>query len=92
MDSKIDNQDVRLGLDINEALVQKDGEELIVAVTHYMKEFNLSASSSCIANVPVDEKMPAKIVALDLSRFDSASGSRLARFSFEFDGRYSSYC
>ncbi len=30
--------------------------------------------------------------SLDLSRINSASCSRLTRFSFKFDGRHSSYC
>ncbi len=32
------------------------------------------------------------LFALDLSRINSASCSRLTRFSFKFDGRHSSYC
>ncbi len=37
-------------------------------------------------------KAVAKRVVVDLSRINSASGSRLTRLSFEFDGCYSSYC
>ena len=47
-----DQGDVKLGLNINQALVEKDGSKLIEAVVMYMEHFDLHADVEIIERIP----------------------------------------
>ncbi|MEM8750139.1 MAG: hypothetical protein AAGF28_07545 [Pseudomonadota bacterium] len=47
-------KDASLGLEINRALQQKDGDRLVEAVAAYMKHFGMTASHSALLLLPVE--------------------------------------